>query len=261
MKKTLRPLGLFRSRRKFVSSAQASQYRQRLAEILRRDFGLALHPLQSDPGFLPPPAVVAKIQGSNTADPSTFFGASYRDMAFTLEVLRAHGFDLKRMERVFDFGVGTGRMLAQFLPFGLELHGVDVNPDAVAWSSQKLGGLAKIQLSKLEPPLPYEGAFFDLVLANSVFTHMPYEAMPGWIAELARVTKPGGCALITVHDFSKLPPERESVGWYERGKARGLHLNTYLSEAHLTALWNPTFEVVEIRRFPPRQAFLVAKRR
>jgi SAM-dependent methyltransferase len=261
VKQTLRRFGLLKSRRKFVSAAAAAQYRQQLAEILKRDFGLAMHPLQSDPSFLPPPDLVDKVQGSNTADLNTFFGASYRDMAFTLEVLHAHGFDLARMERMLDFGVGMGRMLAQFLPFPLQRYGVDVNPVAVAWASRQLRGLATIERSRLKPPLSYESRFFDLMIANSVFTHMPYDAMPGWIAELARVMKPGGCALVTVHDFSKLPVEHQSAGWYERGKARGLHLNTYLSPERLTALWEPAFELLEIRRFPPRQAFVVARRR
>jgi SAM-dependent methyltransferase len=261
VKQTLRRFGLLKSRRKFVSAAAAAEYRRQLAEILKRDFRLAMHPLQSDPAFLPPPGLVDQVQGSNTADLNTFFGASHRDMAFTLEVLRAHGFDLTRMRRLLDFGVGTGRMLAQFLPFPLELHGVDVNPVAVDWTSKKLAGLATIALSRLDPPLSFNSGFFDLVIANSVFTHMPYDAMPGWIAELARVTTRGSCALITVHDFSKLPVEHQAAGWYERGKARGLHLNTYLSPERLTALWEPAFELLEIRRFPPRQAFVVARRR
>ncbi len=261
LKKALRPLGLFRSRRKFVSPGDAVRHREHLVDILRRDFGLALHPLQTDPGFLPSAATVDKIQGSNTADPDTFFGAGYRDMAHYLDALRTHGFDLARKERMLDFGVGTGRMLLQFLPFPLERYAVDVNPVAVEWAAEKLGSLAKVELSKLEPPLRFETGFFDLVMANSVFTHMPYAAQPGWIAELARVLRPGGCALITVHDFAKLPPEYQSAGWYERGKGRGLHLNTYLSQDRLKALWSPDFELLEIRRFPPRQAFLVARRR
>jgi SAM-dependent methyltransferase len=261
VKQTLRRFGLLKSRRKFISAAAATQYRQQLAEILQRDFRLAMHPLQSDPGFLPPRDLVDQVQGSNTADANTFFGASYRDMAFLLEVLRTHGFDLPRMERMLDFGVGMGRMLAQFLPFPLQLYGVDVNPVAVEWTKKKLAGLATIELSRLEPPLSFANGFFDLLMANSVFTHMPYDAMPGWIAELARVMKPGGCVLFTIHDFSKLPAERQSAGWYERGKARGLHLNTYLSPERLTALWEPAFELLEIRRFPPRQAYVVARRR
>ena len=261
MKQTLRRFGLLRSRRKFVSASEAAQYKQRLAEILRRDFGVSLHPLQSDPGFLPPAALIDKVQGSNNADADTFFGASFRDMGFYLEALRSHGFDLARMERMLDFGVGTGRMLLQFLPFKLARYGVDVNPVAIEWSQQKLGRYASIELSKLAPPLRFEDGFFDLVMANSVFTHMPYEAMPGWIAELARVTKSGGCALITVHDFSKLPPDRAREGWQELGKHRGLHLNTYLSAERLKELWGTHFDVLEVRRFPPRQAFMVARRR
>jgi SAM-dependent methyltransferase len=261
VKKTLRRFGLFRPSRKFVSSIEAAQFRQRLADMLWRDFRLNMHPLQTEPGVLPPRDVVAKVQGSNTADASSFFGAAYRDMANYLEALRTHGFDVMSMKRMLDFGVGTGRMLLHFLPFPLERYGVDVNPAAVEWTAQKLGRFATIELSEFEPPLRYPSGFFDLVMANSVFTHMPYEAQPRWIAELARVLAPGGCALITIHDFSKLPEEHGSAGWFERGTSRGLHNNTYVSPERLTALWSPAFELLEIHRFPPRQAFLVARRR
>lgn len=220
-----------------------------------------MHPLQTDPSVLPPSAVVAKVQGSNTADPNSFFGAAYRDMVLYLDALRSNGFDLASMERMLDFGVGTGRMLLHFLPFHLERYAVDVNPAAVEWTSQKLGRFVTVELSRLEPPLRYESGFFDLVMANSVFTHMPFDAQPGWIAELARVTKPGGCALVTVHDFSKLPAEHQGAGWYERGTSRGLHINTYVSPERLAELWTPAFELLEVRRFPPRQAFIVARRR
>jgi SAM-dependent methyltransferase len=261
IKKTLRRFGLFRPSRKFVSAAETAQFRLRLEEALWREFGLTMHPLQAEPGVLPPRGVVARVQGSNTADASSFFGAAYRDMVNYLEALRAHGFDLARMERMLDFGVGTGRMLLHFLPFRLERYAVDVNSAAVAWTSEKLGRFATVELSSLEPPLRYQAGFFDLVMANSVFTHMPFEAQPRWIAELARVLKPGGCALITVHDFSRLPAEYHAAGWHERGTARGLHINTYLSPERLEDLWTPAFELLEIRRFPPRQAVVVARRR
>lgn len=261
VKKALRPLGLFRTKRKFVSSAERDRYRQLLAEMMQRDFGLAMHPLQTDPNFIPPPAVVFKIQGSNAADPNTFFGGAYRRIASHLDALRSNGFDVARMQRLLDFGVGTGRMLVHFLPFRLELYGVDVNPAAVEWTAQKLGGLARIELSRLEPPLRFESGFFDLVMGNSVFTHIPYAAQPGWVAELARVLKPGGAALILVHDFAKFPPERRSEGWAERGEGRGLHHNTYVTREHLAVLWGPHFELLEIREFPPGQALVVARRR
>jgi SAM-dependent methyltransferase len=261
LKKTLRRFGLFRPSRKFVSSADAARFRQRLAEVLWRDFRLTMHPLQAEPSVLPPRAVVARVQGSNTADANSFFGAAYRDMVNYLDALRTHGFDVARMERMLDFGVGTGRMLLHFLPFPIQRYAVDVNPAAVEWTSQRLGRFASVQLSSLDPPLPYESGLFDLVMANSVFTHMPFDAQPRWIAELARALKPGGCALITVHDFSKLPAEHHGAGWYERGTSRGLHINTYLSAERLAELWTPAFELLEVRRYPPRQAFIVARRR
>jgi SAM-dependent methyltransferase len=48
------------------------------------------------------------------------------------------------------------------------------------------------------PSLPLPDASCDLVCAFSVFTHID-EFERSWIAELARVLKPGGVAYLTVH--------------------------------------------------------------
>ncbi len=156
---------------------------------------------------------------------------------------------------------GTGRVLVHFLSFAMALHGCDVNPVAVEWTRRTLGDFADLRKSSLEPPLPHDDSIFDLVIATSVFTHSPYASQPAWIAELGRIIKPGGLAIVTIHDFDKVPVASRERGWHERGDKRGLHINTFLTREKLEELWGTHFEVVDVRRYPPGQPHVVARRK
>ena len=76
--------------------------------------------------------------------------------------------------------------------------GCDVDAEAVAWCSANLEG-GPFFVNSPEPPLPCEPEQFDLVYAISVFTHLDEPAQQDWLAELRRVLKPGGIALVTLH--------------------------------------------------------------
>ena len=118
---------LFAGRRKKLTPGEAQRWRAELTALCRSEYGIELHPLQSDRSVVPPKAVVDKVQGSSKSDPGTFFGTGYREMVRYLSELKDHGFSVARMERMLDFGVGTGRVLLHFLPFAIERHGCDVN--------------------------------------------------------------------------------------------------------------------------------------
>jgi SAM-dependent methyltransferase len=244
---------------KFMTAAEAERHRQAVAELYRSHFGLSLHPMQTSLAVVPPAEVIDMVQGSNKSDANTFLGSGYRDMARYIEELSANGYDLAAMDRMLDFGFGTGRMLLHFLPFRMERYGCDVNPAAVEWTSHVLGKFVDIRLSKPEPSLPYKDDFFDLVIAAAVFTHIPVGAQPGWIAELARVLKPGGCVIATVHDFSKMTTRHRKVGWHEKELERGLHMNSYVTAEALEEIWGAAFDILEVRRYPPGQAHLIAR--
>jgi SAM-dependent methyltransferase len=49
------------------------------------------------------------------------------------------------------------------------------------------------------PPLQFADGAFDLVIVISVFTHLPRDYQDAWLAELQRVTRPGGVMLATAH--------------------------------------------------------------
>ena len=65
--------------------------------------------------------------------------------------------------------------------------------------------------------MDFPDAYFDLIFNHSVFTHLDENYQDAWLAELERVTKPGGVLVLSVsgqHPFSELEKRgrtRESI--------------------------------------------------
>ena len=116
-----------------------------------------------------------------------------------LELAALHGSPLGPEDSILDFGCGCGRVaapLSRLTP--ARLHGCDVNRRLVDWCRDHLPG--EFQSTQPEPPLPYAGEAFALIYSVSVFTHMHAPQAAAWLGELARVTRPGGLALLTYLD-------------------------------------------------------------
>ncbi|WP_354699206.1 hypothetical protein DSM112329_04915 [Paraconexibacter sp. AEG42_29] len=109
--------------------------------------------------------------------------------------------------RVLDFGCGTGRALSlmEALTPGVELHGVDIDRDAIAWAGAHLP-FAQWHVGPHEPPLDFPDGHFDLIVNHSVFTHLDARMQDLWLAELRRVLAPGGIALLTTHGETMIQP-------------------------------------------------------
>jgi SAM-dependent methyltransferase len=125
-------------------------------------------------------------------------GPLHADARFFLESGR-HNADLLRslvrfddVETLLDWGCGCGRVLRHWSDLHeTRVHGCDINSRMVDWCNEHLP-FADVALNELTPPLPLGGAQFDLVYAFSVMTHLSEELQHEWVAECARVLKPGG---------------------------------------------------------------------
>ena len=99
---------------------------------------------------------------------------------------------------VLDAGAGTGLTgeLLAILGFG-PLVGLDISPGMLARAASK-GVYADLVEARLGDPLPFDDARFAAVISTGVFTsgHVGFEAM----AELLRVTRPGGRIVLTIKD-------------------------------------------------------------
>ena len=131
-------------------------------------------------------------------------------------LLREAGFNFTAGERVLDFGCGCGRILRHFAYYAgrSQFTGVDVDGEAVAWADLHFD-FAHAQKVPLMPPLPYPNDHFGAIYAFSVFSHLPESAAQAWLAELRRILRPGGFALLTVqgeHVMNCLKEGRVDLG-------------------------------------------------
>ncbi len=110
------------------------------------------------------------------------------------------GRSLEEFPRILDFGCGCARVTRwlQFETSSSELYGCDIDAEAISWNRDHLPGV-EFARNQPEPPLPYDDDSFDLILNHSVFTHIDERMQDLWLAELRRVLKPGGIALLSVH--------------------------------------------------------------
>lgn len=114
------------------------------------------------------------------------------------EVLGRNEISMESFEKILDFGCGCGRVIRHWRDLkGIEISGTDCNPEIVEWCRRNLP-LAKYSCNDLTPPTSYDDNQFDLVYAFSVFTHLSEEIQRQWIAEFARIIKPGRYLLLSL---------------------------------------------------------------
>jgi SAM-dependent methyltransferase len=140
------------------------------------------------------------LRVTGSTDRKIFFESgqqSVRDLNRALGVLDR---SLDSYPSILEFGCGCGRIMLWLghLAGAVSLHGVDIDERAIKWAQANMP-YASFKVNNALPPLDYPDASFDLVYNHSVFTHLDEEYQDLWLAELRRVTKPGGTILLTVH--------------------------------------------------------------
>jgi SAM-dependent methyltransferase len=160
---------------------------------------------------LPPP--ILRVRVSGTARPEEFLAQGHRTAETLRDAVRRAGRDLEALDAVLDFGCGCGRVMRRWAGVrGPSFFGSDYNPKLVEWCRDNLP-FGHFEVNGLAPPLPFADDQFDLVYALSVFTHLTEQLQHKWIAELRRVTKPGGLVLFTTRGEAwawKLTPEERT---------------------------------------------------
>ena len=175
------------------------------------------------------------------------------DVAEMVKLLSAGGLRIEAVSRVLDFGCAAGRML-RHVPHDredLELWGVDIKAQPIAWCQQHFGPPFRFVTTTTTPHLPFEDNYFDLVYAGSVFTHIA-DLADAWLLELRRVLRPAGFAYITIHDRHTVELLR---GRY-RGRSDYAFLRQMIDELDAkTAVLSTDYAYFFIGREPGVQVF------
>ena len=144
--------------------------------------------------------------------------------------------------------------------------------------------LARFDCIDLDPPTPFADESFDLVYGISVFTHLSAADQDRWLAELQRITKPGGTVLMSVQgeiaffradsDLQRfLALEKEGFHIYGRCpdldevmpemKESDYYKNVFHSRRYIYEHWSRYFEIVDVidAVIAGHQDFVIMRRR
>ena len=112
---------------------------------------------------------------------------------------RIHGYDRSRGLRVLDIGCGNGYVLSRYARHGAEVHGIDLTEAALNLSRRRfeLDGLSGTFTRTDGDSIPFPDDHFDVVCSMGVLHHIK-DPSP-MIAELRRVLKPGGQAILMLY--------------------------------------------------------------
>jgi ubiquinone/menaquinone biosynthesis C-methylase UbiE len=147
---------------------------------------------------------------------------------------------------LLDVGCGTGallRTLADRLPAGVALSGVDPAPAMLEVGRAALGQRSRVWLARaVAERLPFRDASFDLVVTTVSFDH--WTDQPAGLTEAARVLRPAG-RLVLIDLFA--------IGWLRPITALGrrrdrvhtiAELERLLTRARLTPLaWERIYDL------------------
>jgi SAM-dependent methyltransferase len=138
--------------------------------------------------------------------------------------------------RVLDVGCGTGVGMADYAEFG-EVAGIDASEAAVRYAyrrDMRRAGVADAS------SLPFRSGIFSLVSMIEVLEHV--EDDEGALAELARVTVPGGLIVLTVPAFQWLWSVRD-VHLHHKRRYRLPDLTAKVARAGLEMKWCTYFDL------------------
>jgi ubiquinone/menaquinone biosynthesis C-methylase UbiE len=115
--------------------------------------------------------------------------------ALEAPIVRAAVGDI-RGQSVLDLGCGTGRHTAWLAEAGASVTALDFSEGMLAEARRKPGmESVRFIAHDLHQPLPISNDFFDLVLSGLVLEHL--RDVQNFYAEIARVLKPGGRAVVS----------------------------------------------------------------
>lgn len=185
---------------------------------------------------------------------------------------------------ILDWGCGCARVarfISELAPG--KLTGSDIDPDNIEWCKNNIAA-AKFARIDLHPPMSFADGSFDLVYGISVFTHLSETDQDRWLAELQRITKPGGAVLMSIQgeiaflrvdgDFQRFLA-LEQTGFHVYGRCPDLdevlpemkesdyYQNVFHSRRYIYEHWSRYFEIIDVvdAAFAGYQDLVVMRRR
>lgn len=155
-------------------------------------------------------------------------------------------------ERAVDVGTGAGALALALAPHVAEVVGVDVEPELLARARERAPANATFEVADAAR-LPFTDASFDLAGTQKTLHHVHRPELA--LAELARVTRPGGRILVIDQLAPVDPLEALAVDRFER--ARDPEHERVLSDQDFRGLFEANrLSLVRERRLTERRSLV-----
>jgi SAM-dependent methyltransferase len=200
---------------------------------------------------------------------------------------RYFGRTLEDYDAILDWGCGCARVTRQFNELDMKywaksnrktgrIIGVDIDPVNIDWSkdNMKQGEYSLLDLEGFALP----DSDVDMLYGISIMTHLTEHNQLLWLDEIARVTRPGACIVLTTHGefaFYRHPrmqatPFVERFGFFDGipdaaiGQDRDTYYRaTFHRRDYVRDVWSKHFEILDV--IPASNAmlqdFIVMRRR
>lgn len=127
---------------------------------------------------------------------------------YVLQSCQQQGID--SIKTLLDFGCGWGRFTRLFVRDVEEAGLIAIDPwgEALQMCREHMPYAAFVR-SEFNPPLAFRDELFDVVFANSIFSHLSEANALAWIKEISRILRPGGVLIATTHSKHWLEKVKE----------------------------------------------------
>jgi SAM-dependent methyltransferase len=149
---------------------------------------------------------------------------------------RRHG---RRGTRLLEIGSGLGHLVQQ-LEGSFRTFASDVNP----WALRQSQGVAShsSHVASSAEELPFGDGAFEVVIIKHVVEHLPHPEHA--IAEIGRITSPGGILILATPNLSSLLKPRKGARWI--GYQDPTHISLKLPGEWLAAIRNAGFSPLRL---------------
>ena len=146
---------------------------------------------------------------------------------------------------ILDVGCGRGVLFGPLADRGFEVHGVEMNEDAIRGCDPR----AHVRIARRLSQAGFEPERFDEVVIWHVLEHMPDPF--DTIAECARILKRGGRLIVAVPNFSSAQARWSGPHWFHLDPPRHLYHFPYPALRRL--IEDAGFEIRSSHHFSLRQ--------
>ncbi|HEX4417351.1 MAG TPA: methyltransferase domain-containing protein [Kofleriaceae bacterium] len=165
------------------------------------------------------------------------------ELVHALDTIRRYG----PFRTSLDIGSATGRYPTILANMGIAAHGLDLEPEAVAYARRKRGDASNPEFRVGDArSLPFDAASFDLITCMmGTAAHFPIDDLGTVLGQIHRCLRPGGISIISTWDIECAHQTFLSI--YSHAQMEEMRRNSPTRSAMQALYRDQGFEVADIK--------------